>query len=173
MDEEKPNLRPTKRNDANGKSLYLHYNPNQPNITSYVRATLTDPKQGVSVIYSLDKHQRWELLDDSLQASGKISSSSSDNDLSESDLTNSERRKKKKKSVQKRSDEHQSVEIKPKSKNLKTNYGNNDADDNVTYVAVIASPRDKALATVRRHPGYKSNYVDCFGYSTPCSYLFS
>ncbi|CAF1582985.1 unnamed protein product [Adineta ricciae] len=158
MDDEKPNLRPTKRNSANGKSLYLHYNPNQPKTTSYIQATSSDAKQKVNVTYSLDKHQRWELLDDLLQASGKVSSSSSDDDLSESDLTNSERRKKKKKSVKKHSNEHQDGEVKSKSKDSKTNYGNNDADD-ITYVAVVPSPRDKVLASIRRHPGYKNKRI--------------
>lgn len=93
MDEEKPNLRPTKRASAHGKSLYLHYNPNRLDNQSSIYAIGTDaePQPSASAFdehdpfciqqpklhYSLNKQQRWELLDDFRDYLNRRSSSSS------------------------------------------------------------------------------------------------
>ncbi|CAF4746553.1 unnamed protein product [Rotaria sp. Silwood1] len=111
LDDEKPNLRPTKYNSARGKSLYLHHNPNKPSTKSYIHATWKNidkklnefsfDKQDLFGIeqphieYSLNKQQRWDILNDVRQQIANKSNSSSDNEL---DIhSNSEQRRKKKK----------------------------------------------------------------------------
>jgi hypothetical protein len=96
INDEKPNLRPTKRIAASGKSLYLHHNPNQLSNKSYIHATWNDTNEEKSefpsdkkdpfgiqqpnVAYSLNKQQRWEILNDFRQHIANESSLSSDND---------------------------------------------------------------------------------------------
>jgi hypothetical protein len=67
IDDEKPNLRPTKRVTATGKSIFLHHNPNQRSNKSYVHVTLensTFDNQQPHVEYSLNKQQRWKIVND-------------------------------------------------------------------------------------------------------------
>ncbi|CAF2916168.1 unnamed protein product [Rotaria sp. Silwood2] len=95
--DEKPNLRPTKRVAAGGKSVFLHHNPNQPSNKSYIHAiwenTNEKTKKNISekqdpfgiqqpnIEYSLNKKQRWEVLNDFRQHITNQSSSSSDDEL--------------------------------------------------------------------------------------------
>ncbi|CAF4531689.1 unnamed protein product, partial [Rotaria magnacalcarata] len=97
VDDEKPNLRPTKYNAATGKTLFLHHNPNQPSNKSYIIATWENRDQqqnefandkpdpfGIeqpNVEYSLNKRQRWKVLKDFRRQIPNLSSSSSDDDL--------------------------------------------------------------------------------------------
>ncbi|CAM4897906.1 unnamed protein product [Rotaria socialis] len=115
VDDEKPNLRPTKYSAATGKTLFLHHNPNQPSNKSYIIATWEDRDQqqdelanhkpdpfGIeqpNVEYSLNKRQRWKVLKDFRQQIPNLSSSSSDDDLGTQ--SDSEQRQKNKKTQQK------------------------------------------------------------------------
>jgi hypothetical protein len=105
--DEKPNLRPTKRVDAGGKSIFLHHNPNQPSNKSYIHAVWNNPNEkqdpfGIEqphVEYSLNKQQRWEVLNDFRRRIADQSSSSSDDELdvqsdSEQKKTNLQKKKK-------------------------------------------------------------------------------
>lgn len=88
--DEKPNLRPTKRLAAGGKTIFLHHNPNHPSTKSYIQATFrkTDGNSseqpnpfGIEqsgVEYSLNKQQRWEVLNDYRQRLTNAISSSDD-----------------------------------------------------------------------------------------------
>lgn len=89
--DEKPNLRPTKRVTAGGKTVFLHHNPRQPPNKSYIRAAWRDaetPSDRVdplgidepNVEYSLNKRHRWELLHDFREHIANESDSSSDED---------------------------------------------------------------------------------------------
>ena len=88
--DEKPNLRPTKRTTAGGKTIFLHHNPNHPSDKSYIRATWTDTNAsekedpfGIGesgVEYSLNKRQRWEILHGFRQRIANETDSSSDDD---------------------------------------------------------------------------------------------
>ncbi|CAF0849395.1 unnamed protein product [Rotaria sp. Silwood1] len=110
--DEKPNLRPTKRIDAGGKSVFLHHNPNQPSNKSYIHAIWKNTNENSSdkqdpfdiqqpnIEYSLNKKHRWELLNDFRQHITNQSSSSSDDELdvqsdSEQRQANSMQKKKK------------------------------------------------------------------------------
>jgi hypothetical protein len=110
--DEKPNLRPTKRLTAGSKSVFLHYNPNQPSNKSYIHATWRNTDEDSSnkqdpfgieqphVEYSLNKQQRWEVLNDFRRRMTNQSSSSSDDELdvqSDSEQQQKTRLKKKKK----------------------------------------------------------------------------
>ena len=71
-DGEKPNLRPTKHITANGKTLFLHHNPNQPSNKSYIHSTSENPDRqdpfGIEqpyIEYSLNKQKRWKILSSS------------------------------------------------------------------------------------------------------------
>jgi len=100
--DEKPNLRPTKRINAGGKSIFLHHNPNQPSSKSYIHATWTNTNDkqdpfGIeqpNVEYSLNKQQRWEVLNDFRRHIANQSSSSSDD---ERDVQSDSEQSKKKK----------------------------------------------------------------------------
>ena len=116
--DEKPNLRPTKRVTAGGKSIFLHHNPNQPSNKSYIHATwkdADDKKNATSsntqdpfgierphVEYSLNKQQRWEVLNDFRRHMTNQSSTSSSGDeldvQSDSQQQQQNRLRKKKKS---------------------------------------------------------------------------
>ena len=102
--EEKPNLRPTKHQDAGGKTIFLHHNPNQPHNKSYIRAVWnTDDDQpgkenpfGIErphVEYSLNKQQRWETLNHFRQELAGESSSSGDDINTQSDSEQSKKKK--------------------------------------------------------------------------------
>lgn len=88
--DEKPNLRPTKRTTAGGKTIFLHHNPNHPSDKSYIRATWTDANASekedpfgigeAGVEYSLNKRQRWEILNGFRQRIANESDSSSADD---------------------------------------------------------------------------------------------
>ena len=94
--DEKPNLRPTKRVAAGGKSVFLHHNPNQPSYKSYIHATWEDTNtksdrnssdkqdpfgiEQPQIEYSLNKRQRWEILHDFRRHIANQSSSSSDDE---------------------------------------------------------------------------------------------
>jgi hypothetical protein len=201
-DDEKPNLRPNKRITANGKSLFLHHNPNQPSNKSYIHATWNKTHEncldkqdpfGIEqphVEYSLNKQQRWEILNDFRRDIVNQSSSSSDNDLNiQSDSSQSVQ--KKKTSRQRNADLHQRkyrlyeyhnteekgncigitsntgqqrVQVPRKTymkglinKTTKSERQNEDdvdqtreTDADVTYFAVVPSPREKQLANVRK-----------------------
>lgn len=108
--EEKPNLRPTKRQDAGGKTIFLHHNPNQPSNKSYIHAIWNNPNEKNSsakedpfgieqpqVEYSLNKQQRWEVLSSFRQRLANQSSSSSDDERDiKSDSEQQQLQKKKK-----------------------------------------------------------------------------
>ncbi|CAF1573609.1 unnamed protein product, partial [Adineta steineri] len=97
--DEKPNLRPTKRIAASGKSIFLHHTPEHPSNKSYIQAVwnnknekthenLTDkpdPFFGIEqprVEYSLNKQQRWNILNDFRRhLTNNQSDSSSDDEL--------------------------------------------------------------------------------------------
>jgi hypothetical protein len=91
--DEKPNLRPTKYVAAGGKTIFLHHNPNQPSNKSYIHATWRNVDENASnkadpfgieqpsVQYSLNKQQRWEVLDDFRRRLANRGSSSSDDEL--------------------------------------------------------------------------------------------
>ncbi|CAF3473174.1 unnamed protein product [Rotaria socialis] len=91
--DEKPNLRPTKRITAGGKSVFLHHNPRQPSNKSYIHAVWKNDNEksadqkdpfGIDqpqVEYSLNKKQRWEILHDFHRNLPYQSSSSSDDEL--------------------------------------------------------------------------------------------
>ncbi|CAF1226589.1 unnamed protein product [Rotaria magnacalcarata] len=91
--DEKPNLRPTKRITAGGKSIFLHHNPRQPSNKSYIHAIWKNNNEksadqkdpfGIDqpqVEYSLNKKQRWEILNDFHGNLPYQSSSSSDDEL--------------------------------------------------------------------------------------------
>ena len=95
--DEKPNLRPTKRTSASGKSIFLHHNPNQSSDKSYIHAiwknnnnnsaessTNKQDPLGIEqphVEYSLNKKRRWEILSDFRRDLTYDSSTSSDNEL--------------------------------------------------------------------------------------------
>jgi len=116
--EEKPNLRPTKRQTAGGKTIFLHHNPNQPSTKSYIHATLKNPNDENSSLkqnpfgieqphieYSLNKQQRWEILNDFRRHITNQSSSSSDDELgTQSDTEQQQQQKKKKKLRHRRRD---------------------------------------------------------------------
>ncbi|UJR30888.1 hypothetical protein I4U23_018398 [Adineta vaga] len=198
MDNEKPNLRPTKRSNAHGKSLYLHYNPNQPENDSYIyeiknniefqqKEPLSEKRNPFSthqpnLIYSLNKHQRWELLNDLRQSIANQSSSSSDNDSSTQ--SSCQRQRKTKKSVRKDANQHQAkyclyechsvrndklqancIEITTNLKEQRTQIprktymqqSNNNVD--VTYIAVVPPPREKFLNNIRRSYGSKNRKI--------------
>jgi hypothetical protein len=107
--EEKPNLRPTKRLDAGGKTIFLHHNPNQPSNKSYIHAIWNNTNEENSsnkkdpfgidqphVEYSLNKQQRWEVLSNFRQHMTNQSSSSSDDELDiQSDSEQQQQKKKK------------------------------------------------------------------------------
>jgi len=114
FNDEKPNLRPTKRLGTSGKTIFLHHNPATPTNKSYIHATwrqTTSGKNDQSALervdplgienpqleYSLNKKQRWELLNDFRQqmVGEKSSSSSSDSDDDEGrgTLSDGERRR--------------------------------------------------------------------------------
>jgi hypothetical protein len=110
--DEKPNLRPTKRLTAGSKSVFLHYNPNQPSNKSYIHAIWENTDEDSSnkqdpfgieqphVEYSLNKQQRWEVLNDFRRRMTNQSSSSSDDELdvqSDSEQQQKSHLKKKKK----------------------------------------------------------------------------
>ena len=89
--DEKPNLRPTKRLTAGGKTVFLHHNPRQPSSRSYIHANWRETKDSPAredpmgidephVEYSLNKRQRWELLHSFRQHIANDSDSSSDDD---------------------------------------------------------------------------------------------
>lgn len=91
--EEKPNLRPTKRQEAGGKTIFLHHNPNQPSNKSYIHAIWNNSNEknasakedpfGIEqpqVEYSLNKQHRWELLSSFRRQLANQSSSSSDDE---------------------------------------------------------------------------------------------
>ncbi|CAF1031505.1 unnamed protein product [Rotaria sordida] len=111
IDDEKPNLRPTKYNNASGKSLYLHHNPNQSSTKSYIHAIWKNIDEQLNesfydkqdlfgiqqphIEYSLNKQQRWNILNDIHEYIANQSNSSSDNEFNtQFDLK--QRRKKKK-----------------------------------------------------------------------------
>ncbi|CAF3068746.1 unnamed protein product [Rotaria sp. Silwood2] len=121
LDDEKPNLRPTKYNSASGKSLYLHYNPNQSSMKSYIHATWKNIDKDLNefsydeqdlfgieqpnIEYSLNKQQRWKILNEIRQRIANQSNSSSDSELNiQSD---SEQRSKKKKTRRQHLNTHQ------------------------------------------------------------------
>lgn len=95
--EEKPNLRPTKRISAGGKSIFLHHNPNHPSNKSYIHAIWNDanvkPNENVTkrqdpfgisqpdIEYSLNKKHRWDILNDFRENIANQWSSSSDDEL--------------------------------------------------------------------------------------------
>ena len=97
IDDEKPNLRPTKFVDANGKSLGTCYCLNQSWGGASIQAAWNKPinrrrsllfdKPGLFgikqpfVAYSLHKQKRWELLDDIQHCIAYSSDSSSDDEL--------------------------------------------------------------------------------------------
>ena len=103
--EEKPNLRPTKHQDAGGKSIFLHHNPNHPHTKSYIRAVWTDNNDpsvkenpfGIEqphLEYSLNKQQRWETLNSfRRELAGQTSSSSDDEINTQSDSEQSKTKK--------------------------------------------------------------------------------
>lgn len=112
--DEKPNLRPTKRLGASGKTIFLHHNPATPTNESYIHATWRQTTSGENdqnalervdpfgienpqLEYSLNKKQRWELLNDfRRQMVGEKSSSSSsdtDDDEGRATLSDDERRR--------------------------------------------------------------------------------
>lgn len=110
IDDEKPNLRPTKYNAANGKTLFLHHNPNQPSNNAYIHATWenVDQQQEQSVHnnqdpfgiqqphvpYSLNKQHRWEILNDFHKRTTNLSTSSSEDELdTQSDPEQSQKRR--------------------------------------------------------------------------------
>ena len=76
INDEKPNLRPTKRLTASGKSIFLHHNPNQPSVQLIVCACQiriihrSDTQQQPHVEYSLNKQQRWKILNDDQGSNG-------------------------------------------------------------------------------------------------------
>lgn len=101
--EEKPNLRPTKHQDAGGKTIFLHHNPNQPHNKSYIRAVwdgnTDEPGKenpfGIErphVEYSLNKQQRWEALDHFRQHLAGENSSSDDDINTQSDSEQSKKK---------------------------------------------------------------------------------
>ena len=112
IENEKSNLRPNKYNAAHGKSLFLHYNPNQPSTKSYIYAIWEDTGeqhnklfydkpdlfgiQHAGVKYSLNRQQRWEVLNDFRQQITNQSDSSSEMVLGEYANRQQQRRKKKK-----------------------------------------------------------------------------
>ncbi|CAF0935271.1 unnamed protein product [Adineta steineri] len=190
-DDEKPNLRPIRRSNANGKSLYLHYNPNQLSNKSYIQATWnnTIEKQdpfGIeqpNVTYSLNKNQRWQLLNDIRQYITNQSSSSDDELNTQSD---SEQKRKTKKSQQKTFNQHQvkyrlyeyhntphnnnNVRITTNSRKRE----NNDADvedNNVTYVTVVPPSQEKCLPNIRKKYGSKSKKTTSSTQRTKCTQI--
>lgn len=111
--DDKPNLRPTKRQSAGGKTIFLHHNPNQPSNKSYIHAVWGDSSNKNSssqqdpfgierphVEYSLNKQQRWEVLTNFREHINNYSSSSSDDELG----TQSDTEQKKKKLRRRRKD---------------------------------------------------------------------
>ncbi|CAF3835110.1 unnamed protein product [Rotaria sordida] len=115
--DEKPNLRPTKRVAAGGKSIFLHHNPNQPSNKSYIHAIWKNTNENSSnkqdpfgiqqsdIEYSLNKKQRWEILNDFRRHITNQSSSSSDDELdiqSDSEQQNQKNSIQKKKKFQRR-----------------------------------------------------------------------
>ncbi|CAF0868061.1 unnamed protein product [Adineta ricciae] len=105
---EKPNLRPTKRVNAGGKTIFLHHNPHNPSTKSYIRATYRNAPENSSdpfgiergdVEYSLNKRQRWEVLNDFRRHLANEASSSNDeldvqSDSEQPQRKNKSRRKK-------------------------------------------------------------------------------
>ena len=111
--DEKPNLRPTKRVAAGGKSIFLHHNPNQPSNKSYIHAIWNNPNEkqdpfGIeqpNIEYSLNKQQRWEVLNDFRRRITNQSSSSSDDEFDvQSDSEQQETKLQKKKKSRRRRD---------------------------------------------------------------------
>jgi hypothetical protein len=115
--EEKPNLRPTKRQTAGGKTIFLHHNPNQPSNKSYIHAIWnnTNDENSLSkqdpfgieqphVEYSLNKQQRWEVLNNFRQHITNQSSSSSDDEFGTQSDSEQQQQKKKKKIRHRRRD---------------------------------------------------------------------
>jgi len=106
--EEKPNLRPTKRQTAGGKTIFLHHNPNHPSNKSYIHAIWNENSSskpdpfGIEqphVEYSLNKQQRWEVLNNFRQHITNQSSSSSDDEL---DIQSDSEQQQKKKKIRRR-----------------------------------------------------------------------
>lgn len=103
--EEKPNLRPTKHQDAGGKTIFLHHNPNQPHNKSYIRAVWNESNDASTkenpfgieqphVEYSLNKQERWETLNSfRRQLAGQTSSSSDEEINTQSDSEQSKTKK--------------------------------------------------------------------------------
>ena len=151
IDDEKPNLRPTKRVTATGKSIFLHHNPNQRSNKSYVHVTLensTFDNQQPHVEYSLNKQQRWKIVNDF----DDQSSLSSEDDFN----TQSDSEQGRKKKISKRIN----------SRTTKQNHKNDDADNEddddktrgiTTYVTTVPSSRKKQLSSIRKTHGAKSN----------------
>jgi hypothetical protein len=99
--DEKLNLRPIKRILADGKTIFLHYNPLQPSSKSYIHAIWRDTDRQLSqmpseqtdlfgideptVVYSLNKRRRWQTLQSLRRHRTNQSSSTSDNDDDDDD----------------------------------------------------------------------------------------
>jgi hypothetical protein len=161
VDDEKPNLRPTKRITASGKTIFFHSNFHQPPNTSYVHARLEKNDQSdlfdtqqPHVIYSLNKKQRWERFNDFHEQIDDQSSLSSDED-SDTQSDSEQRRKKNKphrtkpqKTTQKREDNDADVEDNDKTKEI------------TTYVTEVPSSQHKQFYSIRKyHRGSASNYI--------------
>lgn len=192
--EEKPNLRPTKRQSAGGKTIFLHHNPNQPSNKSYITAEWNDlPSQedpfGIEkpyVKYSLNKQQRWEVLDDFRKHIANQSSSSDDEDELGTQSDSEQKRKKKVHHQQKyRLQEFHDINHQQRCVGITTNTGqqrtrkprktymqstvnkhqnenqpnnNETGSPDVTYYAVVPPPKEKQLTNIRKQHGSKGIY---------------
>jgi hypothetical protein len=191
--DEKPNLRPTKHVTANGKSLFLHHNPNHPSNKSYIHATQknTDEKDqfGIEephIEYSLNKQKRWKILNNFHH---DITDSSSDNDFDTQ--SDSEQRtkyrlyqfhniKRKDNCVgitsnigQQRLRTPRKTYMHGSINTIKKSEQNHDGEDNadVIYFAVVPPPREKNLVNIRKHHETKSNFIHIFYRNIALYYL--
>jgi hypothetical protein len=167
--EEKPNLRPTKRQTAGGKTIFLHHNPNHPSNKSYIHAVWSEnssSKQdpfGIEqphVEYSLNKQQRWDVLNNFRQHITNQSNSSSDDELdTKSDSEQQQQQKKKK--------------IRHRKRDLNTNqtkyrlYEFHNVHKQVDCVSIISNTGQKRIQTPKKtymrgpsHRPHEENHVD-------------
>ena len=158
---EKPNLRPVKHTSVNGRSIFLHHNPHQPLNKSYIQATeqATDQDalfgiQEPNVPYSLNKQNRWKILEDIQEPQTKFfsdgdfdTSSSSDSDQS---FSNNFRL-------------HQRHSVKNGANyititNRKQQSVSQTDNNNTTYIAVVPSSHDRQITKIRSY-GWRGNLI--------------
>jgi sulfite reductase alpha subunit-like flavoprotein len=171
-DDEKPNLRPIKHITANGKSLFLHYNPNHPSNKSYIYATQNNPDkqdpfgiQEPHIEYSLNKQKRWKILNNLHRNIADQSDSSSDNDFDTQ--SDSEQRRNIHRTTKYRLYKFHNIKQKANCIEITSNTGQqrlqNDEDNaDVIYFAVVPPSREKELVNIRKHHGAKSKIIYTF-----------